>query len=220
MIRSAMNLIARAAVLIVDDHPLYRDGVVQMLARRAPNFVCRTANHAEEALDVLQRGGACDLVMADQRLPGALEGFGLLERVGAQYPTTGRVLISGSEDTRLGAQARQAGLMGYLPKSLEPDLWVQALQSMLDGEPWFPPANTSDGTGLTPRQAMILERIATGQTNKVIARELGVTERTIKYHLGEIFNRAKASSRAEAVARACAMGWISPRPHHSSPGAR
>ena len=215
-----MNLITRAAVLIVDDHPLYRDGVVQMLARRAPNFVCRTANHAEEALDVLQRGGACDLVMADQRLPGTLDGFGLLERVGAQRPTTGRVLISGSEDTRLGAQARQAGLMGYLPKSLEPDLWVQALQSMLDGEPWFPPANTSDGTGLTPRQAMILERIATGQTNKVIARELGVTERTIKYHLGEIFNRAKASSRVEAVARACAMGWISPRPHHSSPGAR
>ena len=220
MIRSAMNLIARAAVLIVDDHPLYRDGVVQMLARRAPNFVCRTANHAEEALDVLQRGGACDLVMADQRLPGTLDGFGLLERVGALYPTSGRVLISGSEDTRLGAQARQAGLMGYLPKSLEPDLWVQALQSMLDGEPWFPPANTSDGIGLTPRQAMILERIATGQTNKVIARELGVTERTIKYHLGEIFSRAKASSRAEAVARACAMGWISPRSHHSSPGAR
>jgi two-component system, NarL family, nitrate/nitrite response regulator NarL len=220
MIRTAMNLIARAAVLIVDDHPLYRDGVVQMLARRAPNFVCRTANHAEEALDLLQRGGACDMVMADQRLPGALDGFGLLERVGALYPTAGRVLISGSEDTRLGAQAREAGLMGYLPKSLEPDLWVQALQAMLDGEPWFPPVNSNDGTGLTPRQAMILERIATGQTNKVIARELGVTERTIKYHLGEIFSRAKASSRAEAVARACALGWISPRPHQPSPGAR
>lgn len=219
MIRTAMNLLARAAVLIVDDHPFYRDGVVQMLARRAPNFVCRTASHAEEALEVLRCCGPCDMVIADQRLPGALDGFGLLDRVATHYPTAARVLISGSEDTRLGEQARQAGLMGYLPKALEADLWVRALRSMLDGEPWFPPANASGGAGLTPRQAMILERIATGQTNKVIARELGVTERTIKYHLGEIFSRAKASSRAEAVARACAMGWISPRPR-PSPGVR
>ena len=181
-----------------------------MLARRAPNFMCRTANHAEEALALLLHSGACDLVMADQRLPGAMDGFGLLERVGLMYPTAARVLISGSEDARLSQQARQAGLMGYLPKALEADVWVQALQSMLDGEPWFPSSSIGEPAGLTPRQAMILERIAGGQTNKVIARELGVTERTIKYHLGEIFSRAKASSRAEAVARACALGWISP----------
>lgn len=210
MIYVPMKITAHADVLIVDDHPLYRDGVLQMLARRAPNFVCRVASDAVEALAALQLPGGCDLVIADQRLPGELNGLALLARVGALYPTAGRVLVSGSDDPRLPAQARQQGLMGFLPKALEPDLWVQALAKVLAGEPWFPAANEPSAAGLTPRQTSILERIAAGQTNKVIARDLGVTERTIKYHLGEIFARSQASSRAEAVARALALGWISP----------
>ena len=203
-----MNITSHAKVLIVDDHPLYRDGVVQILARRAPRIVCRGANGALEALEMLQHDAAFDLVIADQGLPGEMDGLGLLERVGALHPTAARVLMSGRDDARLPAKARELGLMGFLAKAMEPDRWVHALGSILDGEPWFPAANGSEAQGLTPRQTVILERIATGRTNKVIARELGITERTIKYHLGEIFARAQASSRAEAVARACALGWI------------
>jgi DNA-binding NarL/FixJ family response regulator len=205
-----MNLTASADVLIVDDHPLYRDGVVQMLAHRAPNLRCRVARDGAEALAALQRDERCDLVIADHRLPGPLDGLALLARVGAMDPTAARVLVSGSDDARLPAQARRQGLMGYLPKALEPDQWVQALACILAGEPWFPALHALPVSGLTARQATILERIAVGHTNKVIARDLGVTERTIKYHLGEIFARAQAGSRAEAVARALALGWISP----------
>jgi DNA-binding NarL/FixJ family response regulator len=84
---------------------------------------------------------------------------------------------------------------------------VDALGRILQGDPWFPPA-ADDEPGLTPRQALILERLATGLGSKAIADELGITERTIKYHVGEVFARLHASSRAEAVARASARGWI------------
>lgn len=204
-----MVITTPADVLIVEDHPLYSDGLVNMLARQAPALRCRVAGDAAGALELLSRLGSIDLVLADQRLPGAMDGLTLLERVGTLYPTAGRVLISGNDDARLAAQARRIGAMGFLPKSLAPAEWIAALQSVLAGEPWFAARATGDdGAGLTPRQTLILERIAAGQTNKLIARELGVTERTIKYHLAEIFARVSATSRAEAVARASAKGWI------------
>jgi DNA-binding NarL/FixJ family response regulator len=205
-----MVIIERAEVLIVEDHPLYSDGVVSLLARQAPQVRCQVAADAPSALNALMQNGGVDLVLADHRLPGAMDGLALLEQVVRLYPTAGRVLMSGSEDAQLAARARAIGAMGYLPKSLEPSAWIAALRSVLAGEPWFPPQST-DATGLTPRQRRILERIACGQTNKLIARELGITERTIKYHLTEIFDRLGAGSRAEAVARASAQGWIALR---------
>jgi len=203
-----MVITAQAELLIVEDHPLYSDGVVSMLARQAPQVRCRVATDATRALQWLAQAGGVDLVLADQRLPAPMDGLALLAQVGQLYPTAGRVLISGSDDPRLAAQARRLGAMGYLPKSLAPATWLAALQSVLAGEPWFPSAPSDAASGLTRRQTLVLERIAAGQTNKLIARELGITERTIKYHLAEIFTRLGAASRAEAVARASASGWI------------
>ena len=91
-----MNLADHADVLIVDDHPLYRDGLREMLARRAPNFVCRVANDAAETLAALRRSAGCDLLLVDQQLPGETDGLALLARVAALYPTAAR-LISGSD---------------------------------------------------------------------------------------------------------------------------
>jgi DNA-binding NarL/FixJ family response regulator len=85
---------------------------------------------------------------------------------------------------------------------------LAALEAVLSGEPWFAPEAAAPMSGLTPRQMLILQRIAQGCTNKLIARELAISERTIKYHLTEVFSRLGASSRAEAVARATALGWL------------
>ncbi len=196
-----------ARVLIVEDHPLYRDGLLGLLQRHAPALQCRVADRGDAALATLQAHPDIDLVIADHHLPGALDGLALLDRVGQLWPTAARVLASGSDDPALPAQARRLGLMGFLPKALEPAQWIAALARILDGEPWFPAA-ASAAPGLTPRQTLILERVAAGQGNKAIAREIGVTERTVKYHLTEVFARLDATSRAEAVARAAARGWI------------
>lgn len=198
-----------ARLLLVEDHPLYRDGLLGLLQRRAPQLQCRTAETGSEALRLLREHPDVDLVLADLRLPGALDGLALLARVGEEFPTVARVLVSGSDDPHLPAQARRAGLMGYLPKSLEPALWELALARVLSGEPWFPRDGSSTaGEGPTGRQAVILTRLAEGRTNKAIASELGITERTVKYHLGEIYGRLGAANRAEAVARASTRGWI------------
>jgi DNA-binding NarL/FixJ family response regulator len=196
-----------ARLLIVEDHPLYRDGVLGLLQRHAPQLQCRVAENADIALALLRAHPETDLVLCDLHLPGAMDGLALLDEVGRLCPTAARVLVSGSDDPHLPQHARRAGLMGYLPKALEPALWLGALGRILEGDPWFP-AGASAEPGLTPRQVGIVERLAGGAGNKDIARELGITERTVKYHLAEIYGRLAAGNRAEAVARARARGWI------------
>ena len=212
-----LSQLSAARVLIVEDHPLYRDGLLALLQRSAPQLQCRVADGADSALLQMRAHLDIDLVLSDLRLPGAMDGLALLSRVGQEFPTAARVLVSGSEDPQLPALARQAGLMGYLPKSMEPSHWLQALIHILAGDPWFPAATTVDTEpGPTERQAVILQRLAEGCGNKAIARELGITERTVKYHLGEVYGRLSAANRAEAVARASARGWIRLALRHGS----
>jgi len=198
-----------ARLLIVEDHPLYLDGLLGLLQRRAPQLQCRTAASQGEAMRLLRHHGDIDLVMADLRLPGGDDGFELLGQVGLLFPTVARVLISGSDEPHLAAQARRAGLMGYLPKGMDPALWELALARILTGEPWFPLERAPvPDEGPTTRQREILERLAQGLGNKAIAGQLGITERTVKYHLAELYGRLGAANRAEAVAQAGARGWL------------
>jgi DNA-binding NarL/FixJ family response regulator len=204
-----LTVLPPARLLLVEDHPLYREGLLGLLQRRAPQLQCRVADTGAEALRLLQGQTDTDLVLADLHLPGAMDGLALLDRIGQDHPTVARVLVSGSDDPHLGAQARRAGLMGYLPKAMDPTLWELALARILGGEPWFPrEALTSVEAGPTGRQAVILVRLAEGRSNKAIASELGITERTVKYHLSELYGRLGAANRAEAVARASTRGWL------------
>lgn len=199
-----------ARLLIVEDHPLYREGLVQVLASGARHLRCLTVGGAQDALRALRNHADIDLVVADHRLPGT-DGLTLLREVGRLFPTVARVLISGADDARLPVAARDEGLSGYLPKTLEPQDLIDAIASILDGETWFP-AVRRDGNGLrlTARQTQILERVAAGCGNKAIARELAISDRTVKYHLGQAMHSLSAATRAEAVARASALGLIDP----------
>ncbi|MBL8308549.1 MAG: response regulator transcription factor [Rubrivivax sp.] len=201
-------MLPAARLLIVEDHPLYRDGLLALLQRSAPALQCRVAESAEAALLQLQAHPDTDLVLSDLRLPGVLDGLALLAEVGRRWPTMARVLVSGSDEPHLPQQARAAGLMGYLPKGMEPVMWLHALSRVLAGDPWFPLAAAAPEPGPTERQRAILGRLAEGHSNKAMAREFGITERTVKYHLAEIYRRLDAGNRAEAVARGTARGWI------------
>ena len=196
-----------ARVLIVEDHPLYRDGMLALLERSAPQLQCQVAEHAEQALYLLRAQLDIDLVLSDLRLPGSTDGLALLARVGQEFPTSARVLTSGSEDPSLTAQAKAAGLMGYLPKHLEPQRWMEALAQVMAGTPWFPdlPALVKQPT---ERQLSVLQHLVAGHANKEIARAMGITERTVKYHLTELFDRLGAANRTQAVSKATALGWV------------
>ena len=196
-----------ARLLVVEDHPLYREGLIGMLQRNAPQLQCRAAGSAEQALRLLRAHDDVDLVLCDYGLPGAVDGLQLLAQVAREFPTAARVLASGSEDPHLPAQARAEGLLGYLPKALPIPEWLEALERILAGDGWFPPG-ALDEAAPTPRQRAVLQYLAEGLGNKDIARRLGVTPRTVKYHLTAIYGALLAANRAEAVARAAKKGWI------------
>lgn len=201
-------------VLVVEDHPLYRDaltsvlGGLQLAAGSSLHF--STAASQGEALSIMERHADIALLVSDHALQQG-NGLDLLQTVGARWPTVVRVLMSGTSDAAVCTSARRLGLMGYVPKALEPAAFVAAIQHVLGGETWFP----ADGDAgdpprglLTQRQASVLACVAAGQSNKQVARSLGISERTIKYHLEGIFVRLEVSNRAEAVVCAMAKGLI------------
>jgi DNA-binding NarL/FixJ family response regulator len=196
----------KTSILVVEDHPLYRDGLVDLLTRSRMLDTIRTANSAAQARGLLGAGADFDIILSDWRLPDG-DGLVFLKGVAKHNPTIARVLMSGTDDPRLPSLCIEAGLAAYLPKSLEPTETVAVIKRLLDGETWFPSAKT-DARMLTPRQTEILVGIAAGKTNKHLARELGITERTVKHHLTAVFERLGTTRRAEAVSRAVNEGLI------------
>ena len=198
-----------AHILIVEDHPIYRDALARMLSAPIGAARCSAASTEDDALALLNQHSDIDLVIADQVLMRG-NGLSLLDKVGKRWPTVARVLLSGSHDASLPGQARNLGLMAFLPKTLEPVEIAGVIGQVLAGEVWYPAEDGEPDTPrLTPRQASVLQAVASGQANKHIARSLGVSESTVKFHLEEAFARLAVSSRAEAVARALQLGLIS-----------
>lgn len=198
----------QAHILIVEDHPLFRDALLRVLGSGAAPGArrCTGAGSAEQALATLAHA-EIDLVIADWKLPRS-DGLALLETVGQRWPTVARVLLSGAQDASLAARARRIGVMAYLPKTLEPAEMARIIERVLSGEYWFPVDATNE-PALTPRQARILTCVAMGQPTRDIARTLGISERTIKYHLEEAYLRLAVTNRAQAVASALERGLIS-----------
>ncbi len=193
------------ALLIVDDHPLFRDGLMQLLGRLFAGMRIGCASTSAETIEAV-REGAYDIVLADWKLADG-NGLELLMRVAKIDPTIARVLCSGADDYHLTSQARAAGLMGFLPKALAPQEMGQALAQIFSGQPWFPTPTVPE-TRLTPRQLSILQMAAGGAANKEIARAFDITERTVKFHLAGIFERLGTNKRTEAVTRAVHLGLI------------
>ncbi len=193
--------------LLVDDHPLFRNGFMAAVQARMPEIAFEVAGSVREGIALVQ---ACppDLVLADWRLPDG-DGLSLLVDIGNRCPLTARVLLSGADDPRLPAQARAAGLIGYLPKTLEPALLVHAMARIVSGEGFFPEAGETRASAvLTARQHEILVLVSRGRTGKEVARQLGISERTVKDHIALIFDRLGAVNRADAISRASARGLI------------
>jgi len=193
--------------LLVDDHPLFRDGFIAAVQGRLSGIVFEVAGSAREAL-LRAKSNPPDLVLVDWRLPDG-DGLSLLREMGLLCPLSARVLLSGSDDPRLPGQARAAGLMGYLPKTLEPSLLVHAIEQIVRGEGFFPDAMATRASAvLTARQQEILILVSQGLTSKEIARTLTISERTVKDHIALIFDRLGAVNRADAISRALTRGLI------------
>jgi DNA-binding NarL/FixJ family response regulator len=193
--------------LVIDDHPLYRDALVDALQRQRDLLVVRGVASAQEARDVACREGPFVLVVADQQLPDG-QGLDLLGE--ARWGGSARVLMSGSNEPALVLRAQRLGLCAFLPKTLSPQRMLDVLGRVMDGDRWFEHDGVVAPT-LTERQLAVLKRAAQGQSNRAIGEALGVSERTVKDHMTLIFQRLDVANRAQAVARGAELGLLPPR---------
>lgn len=192
-------------LLLVDDHPVYVQGLQSLLAQRLRQARILCAADARSALAELQKTPDVDLVISDQRLSDQT-GLALLADVGRLHPLAARVLMSGQDDPRLPLAARAAGCAGFIHKTTPPDGWVRALQALLVGEPWFDrvpqPALQASLPALPPRAREALALLVQGLNNREIGQHMGIGERAVKQHLSAAFAALGADSRARAIALA------------------
>lgn len=189
-----------ARLLFVDDHPLYRAGVRLSLERGLPEFQLNLATSAEEALALLETGLDIDLCLTDLKLPGR-DGFWLLAQARQQWPTVARGVLCAEPAAETAKRARALGCMACLSKARDMDALVEAVCLLFAGESVFD-VEGPPGPALSERRRRVLEMAAQGLSNKQIARELGITERTVKDHWSSIFGLLDVTSRVEAVSRA------------------
>lgn len=208
-------------ILIVDDHPLYREGMVSALRAQMADVEVLGANSAEEGLKTLLGNPDIDLVLMDVRLPG-IDGFTALSLYGARFPTVSCLLVSGSEDPLYVKRAFDAGASGFIPKSLSVGEVTAAIRCVLDGGVYVPGASPAAPrpsaareaiAHLTLRQLEALRLLGEGYTNKEIARALDITERTAKAHVAAIFEALAADNRTQAVLTAQRLGYLQPLAH-------
>lgn len=204
--------------LIIDDHPLYREGLISALRGRLGDVTVSGADSAEDGLAVLDKNPDIELVLIDLRLPG-MDGFAALGLYGERFPAVARVVVSGDDDPTLVQRAFAAGASGFIPKSLAVDDVATAIRRVMQGELFVPPAQEEKtkpagaAKSLTLRQIEVLRLLGEGYTNKEIARSLDITERTAKAHLAAIFEALNAENRTQAVIAAQRAGWISASRH-------
>lgn len=202
-----------AHTLIVDDHPLYREGLISALRDHLGDIRVSGVNSAEEGLAFLDKNPDVELVLIDLRLPG-MDGFAALGLYGERFPAVARVIVSGDNEPMLVQRAFSAGASGFIPKSLAVDEVAAAIRNVMQGELFVPPAQDERGDAsgsaksLTLRQIEVLRLLGEGYTNKEIARALEITERTAKAHVAAIFDALDADNRTQAVIAAQRAGWI------------
>lgn len=187
-------------ILFIDDHPLYRSGVQLALQRTLPDFGVYLSGSAEEALSLLEGGLDVDLCLTDVRLP-VMDGLSLAVTIAERWPTVARALISAEPSPEMASRARRAGCIGLLSKARDMPALGEALRDLFSGVEVFD-ERASAGPGLTAKRLEVLQLAAGGMTNKAIAREMGIAERSVKDHWKAIFRRLDVATRAEAVSQA------------------
>lgn len=192
-------------LLLIDDHPLFREGMALAITAHAPGLEVVPVATADAALDLLATDAErFDLVVLDHGLPGGVSGLEWARRLRMRFPSLPCALISGDEHNGLANEAQRGGLSAFLPKSLDITVLLAALGAIARGDTWFPTTATPNyaGSALTTRQIEIVGLAARGASSKEIGRVLGISSTTVRNHFGQIFERLGARNRAQAVALA------------------
>jgi DNA-binding NarL/FixJ family response regulator len=224
-------------VLLVDDHAMFREGLARLLAEIAPRSTIHHACTCNEALARLQgvvSTAPIDLVLLDLGLPGQ-SGLNGLITLREAWPAVPVVVLSGTDDSPTVLGSIDAGAMGFVSKSSPPEVLAQALQTVLAGGVYVPPATSAFASpqdsaastarhaqpSLTPRQWDVLRLLLQGQPNKRIERALDLAPSTVKAHVSSVLRALGVTTRTQAVIAASRLNlhWRAAAPAAPGPSA-
>lgn len=199
-------------VLVADDHPIVRQGLKTFLDIQPDLTVVAEARDGDEALALIAAHEP-DVVLLDLKMPGS-DGAKVLSRLAElKHPAKVIVLTSVTEASRVG-EAVAAGAAGFLYKDIDPESLAQAIRSVADGQVIFAREAVAAMTApvprpvasLTPREREVLALVAAGRSNREIARQLSVAEKTVKTHLSSLFRKLGVADRTQAALYAVTHG--------------
>lgn len=206
-------------VLIIDDHPLFRDGMQTLLTCLDPAAEVFGVSSVAAALS--RCAGGIDLVLLDMNLPGCSH-LDALKQITECCERASVVIVSAEDDPGLILRAIEAGAVGYIPKTTDQTVIINALRLVLAHGIYLPSSAVAHGVGgegrslssqaelpeLSGRQRAVLRLLLRGKSNKVIARELNVAEGTVKAHLWTVYQLLGVSSRVQAMYRVYELGML------------
>ncbi|RQS48065.1 response regulator transcription factor [Burkholderia sp. Bp8986] len=207
-------------ILIVDDHPVLRDGVATLLRQDHDGMVDIQASNADDAMRLLEQHTDLDVIVLDLKMSG-MDGFAAIAAITQVRPELPIIVLSTSEDPHDVRAAFTHGALGYIPKSATAHTLLSAIKMVMNGERYVPPllldtqsahrnppAHEPDGPRLTLRQLDVLRLIAEGVPNKLIADRLGLSEKTVKAHITAIFKALHVRNRTQAAATGQRLGLL------------
>lgn len=204
-------------IVVVDDHPVVREGLVALLEDEPDFAVVGSAGSAEAAFTLAERLHP-DVVLLDLEMP-ELDGVSAIPRILQVNPATGILIFSAYDTDERVFGAIRAGARGYLLKGAAGAEIARAVRAVSAGESYLEPRIAAKLVAevsaprrfaglLTERQHAVLRLVAAGLSNKQIARSLSITERTVKFHVTSILTKLEADNRAQAVAVAVQRGLL------------
>lgn len=206
-------------ILIADDHPLFREAIINVIENEFPGCtICETDN-LDGAVKLAETEENLDLILLDLDMPG-MGGMNGLISLRNNYPTIPVVIVSAEKNKQVVIQAITCGAVGFIAKSSPREAMGAALQQILDGNVYLPPdiirvedssmrnrSSSSDEKtvsaeviqSLTRRQLLVLKRMAKGESNKQIAYNLNIAETTVKTHVSAILRKLGVYNRIQAI---------------------
>lgn len=205
---------AQNIAVVIDDHPLVARGIAAFLQSHFGFDDVKALNNADTIWDVIDTANPPAFIALDFWLPNG-ESLILLGELKKKCPSTPILVISADDDVAVQRKVQLAGAHGFIHKQENMDIFVQAVKSLINGETWFKSKTqqqtlnnqpkelsiTAHELGLTARQGEILKMIIQGFPNKVIAKNLSLSEQTVKEHVSGILDRLDVNNRVEVITK-------------------
>lgn len=217
-------------IVVVDDHPLFRQGVVDTISLESDFVVIGEATSGEEALDLI-RNLTPDVAIVDVNLPG-INGQQVTQHVVNEKLTTRIVLLTAYDDSEQKLHAMKVGAAAYCVKDVQPETLAQNIREVFNGnyvigervlnkeelEQWLEPESEALHSfyselgdpyePLSKREMEVLGELTKGMSNKEIASELGISHQTVKNHVTSILRKLGVEDRTQATLYALRRGWV------------